>query len=371
MADEVKLPWYKRINEKWVNWALTVLLTVVVGYLLGRPATPIPTPPDEPIFGGWVKNDDAVREVRQGLPTPFFADTEAGKDDIFGTPESVYLWKAQVKVTGSLLGPYDQNPVGSCVAFGTTYATEASLCVAISQGDMQEFRSFSREIVYGGSRVQIGKGRIRGDGSVGAWAAQFVNEFGNLPRDRYDGYDLREYNPSTCREFGARGVPAALLPKTKDYPVQGIAQVRNVGEARKALANGYAIAVCSSQGFTRQRDADGFCRASGIWQHCMAIDGYQSGRRPGFHVVNSWGGNYHTGPTGAGEPNSAGFWADEATVDRMLSQGDSWAFSGVKGFKKNKLPPWFVRHEPTIRPLEFQPFARFEKKENVNYALGI
>ena len=356
MPDE-QLPWYKRISEKWINWIVTLAIGAAVAWLGSRPVV-VPPLPDDPIFGGWVKNDDEVKAVRATLATPYFSDTDAGKDEnVFGLPESVYLWKAQLKAAGGLLGPYDQNPVGSCVAFGTTYATETSLCVGIAQGDMaNEFRSFSREVVYGGSRVQIGKGKIRGDGSVGAWAASFVNEYGNLPRDRYDGYDLREYSPSTCREFGSRGVPASLLPKTKDYPVSGIAQVRNGAEARKALANGYAIAVCS-----------------GIWQHCMAIDGYQSGKRPAFHIVNSWGGNYHTGPTGAGEPNSAGFWADESTVERMLQAGDSWAFSGVKGFKKQTLPPWFVEN---TRPangagfatLKFEPFAR--KKETV-HALGI
>ena len=80
------------------------------------------------------------------------------------------------------------------------------------------------------------------------------------------------------------------------------------------------------------RDVDGFCRASGTWAHCMAIVGIRGGSRPGALLLNSWGPNAHTGPRGLGDPSPAGFWADANVVDRMLKQGDSWAFSDVVGF---------------------------------------
>ena len=40
----------------------------------------------------------------------------------------------------------------------------------------------SPEVIYGGSRVEIGGGRIRGDGSIGAWAARWVRDYGVVPR---------------------------------------------------------------------------------------------------------------------------------------------------------------------------------------------
>jgi len=53
-------------------------------------------------------------------------------------------------------------------------------------------------------------------------------------------------------------------------------------------------------------------------------------------LLNSWGGLAHSGPSGAGDPSTAGFWADADVVDRMLRQGDSWAFSRVSGFPRRQ-----------------------------------
>ena len=69
------------------------------------------------------------------------------------------------------------------------------------------------------------------------------------------------------------------------------------------------------------------------------IYGASGGR--GF-LLNSWGETAHTGPTGIGDPSPAGFWADAAVLDRMLRQGDSWAFSGIRGFPARKLD-WYAR----------------------------
>jgi hypothetical protein len=414
MADPIPTPpsfWDKlpKPNPVFVSWFFRSLIVAVIAWLAGRPQ-PKPEVPDFPIFvkaevakqlaaagiehdaaavaeqappkftQGWLRNDDAVKAVRATLAFKTFSDTEAGKEtDVFGIPEEVFLWNAQKTVTGDLLPAYNQGSVGSCVSFGTAYACETSLCTSIftwdraTRGPPPEFRTFAREVIYGGSRVQIGKGRISGDGSVGAWAAKFVSKgegWGNLPRDVYENgkYDLRKYSESTCRAFGRTGVPKELLPLCKDYPVENVTQVMTAAEARKALANGYGIAVCSGQGFAMARDKDGFCRAQGSWAHCMAIDGYRSDRR-GFHIRNSWGADAHTGPVGKGDPSTAGFWADEAVVEKMLREGDSWAFSGVGGFKKRD-PDWFIDHRnEVVRPLQFNPIAR-QKKES-HHALGI
>jgi len=70
----------------------------------------------------------------------------------------------------------------------------------------------------------------------------------------------------------------------------------------------------------------------------MALDGYfiDNGNEYG-HIENSWGSDAHTGPVGWGEPNTGGFWTDADTIDRMLRQDDSWAFSAVDGFPARKI----------------------------------
>lgn len=331
-----------KINPAWKRWALTAIVPVVVAvvtyFSTGKVVIPdVPPIPDVPLFGqGWVRNDDEVEAVRATLRFPDFSDTPASVAMGGEPPKEVYLWGAARKVLGAPLAARNQGEVGACVGFGTVNAVEHTLLTQIAswdrgKGPAPTFREISPEIVYAGSRVQIGGGRIRGDGSVGAWAARFVNEYGILGRGKYGSLDLSAYSESICRQLGANGVPAELLNEVKQRPVKDISQVKTVADARKSLANGYAIAVCSNQGFHTRRDPQGFSRPMGEWNHCMAIIGYRSDR-PGFYIQNSWGDDWIQGPTGPGEPPPGGFWADESVVSSMLAQGDSWAFADATGF---------------------------------------
>lgn len=309
------------------------------------------TPPSF-VAAGWVPDPDAVKATLQTLPNPYFRDTPAGKAVFGDEPKEVFLWQAVEKVTGQPIKVHDQSSVGSCVSFGTSRAAEKSLAVGITQGDRFQFKYLVEEAVYGGSRVEIGGGRIRGDGSVGAWAAKWCTQYGCLPRGTYGTYDLATYSTSRAREWGQRGCPDDLEPEAKKYPAGDAAMVTTWAEAKKALAQGYGIAVCSNQGFTMQRDANGVCRPSGSWAHCMCLDGYCEidGEEYG-HIENSWGPNAHTGPVGPGKPSTAGFWAKASVVGRMLGQQDSFAYSAVKGFPARKIN-WFVMApKPVPQPL--------------------
>jgi hypothetical protein len=303
-----------------------------------------PTRPARPVRAfGWVDRPADVAAVRGRLPVPEFRETEAfraGPD----APDDVFLWDACRKATGDLLPPRDQGPVGSCVSFAAAAAVEHLMCVQIAGGANEGYRDVAQEVIYGGSRVEVGGGRIRGDGSTGAWAAEFVQKYGVLPRGVYGRYDLSRYDPRRCREFGRTGVPDELEPEVRRHPVKTVAGVRTWDECRAAIRNGYPVMVCSDQGFAMTRDADGFCRPQGTWAHAMAVVGVRGGPRPGGFLLNSWGPSAHAGPRGPGDPSPAGFWADAAVLGRMLGQGDSWAFSGFVGFPARRLD-WYARGE--------------------------
>jgi hypothetical protein len=225
-------------------------------------------------------------------------------------------------------------------------------------GQRFEWKPVSAECIYAGSRVEVGGGRIGGDGSVGEWAMQWVSRRGGLiAMQNYPGVaDLSAYSASRARSWGRTGVPDALEADAKLHPVKGCALVTSAADARRAIAQGYPVAVCSNQGFTMTRDANGFCRASGSWPHCMSIIAIRSAPRPGFFILNSWGDNAHTGPVWPADAPPAGFWADESTVDRMLKQNDSFALSDVSGFPRRVVPlNWDVRR-PRAKPLDL--FAR-------------
>lgn len=305
-------------------------------------------PPGDGFATGWVADPDEVAAVVATLPVKVFADTPAGK--VEEIPRNVYGWKAYEKLFARPPPVKDQGQVGSCVSFGTNTAIERTLAAEIvgRRGTSAEWTRYAEEATYGGSRVEIGGGRIRGDGSVGAWAAQFVTRWGVVPRKKYDTADLSAYSESRARDWGRGGVPAEFETVAREFPVESTVQVKSWDEAKTAIAQGYFIAVCSNQGFARQRDANGVARASGSWAHCMALDGYHTddrGREYG-HIVNSWGDRYHTGPVGWGDPGPDGFWAEASVIDRMLRQGDSWAFSGVHGFPAKDPWDWFLKADP-------------------------
>jgi hypothetical protein len=174
-----------------------------------------PAPPDARFANGWVRDDDAVKAVADSLPHPVFAATPAGQVETI--PDRVYLWDYAKAAIGRHVPTRDQGSVGSCVAHGAACAVEYQQCVirvqALKAGQPPpEFKDVSAEVLYGGGRVQIGGGRIRGDGSVGAWQAQWCQQYGSVPRGKYDGYDLSKYSESTCRKLGSSRVPGGAGP---------------------------------------------------------------------------------------------------------------------------------------------------------------
>lgn len=232
--------------------------------------------------------------------------------------------------------------ISNCVSMGTAYCVDAAKAVDI--WIKKEFELWiaetSTEDIYGGSRVQIGKGRIgSGDGSIGAWAAKYVNEFGALARQKYGNIDLSVYDGQRARSWGMprAGTPAELIPFAKEHPIQTVSQVYTYEEVRDLIANGYAVSICSNQGFSNKRDKDGFASPQGSWAHCMSILGVDDNfKRPGVLIQNSWG-VWNSGPKRHDQPDGS-FWCDADVLERnILSRKDSWAFSGYEGYKPQKI----------------------------------
>ena len=367
----------KFLPKNWkviLGWAVMMLASALAGWL-GYGAFN-PTPPPIPIWQeadgriahatfGWAESPKEVQAVAEKLQFPTFGDTEAGKADD-PLPDRVYLWMVFKKLDARGPPTKNQNPIGSCVSFGTNNAIIRTTASEIVIGRKNfELKDIAEEVTYAGSRVEIGGGRISGDGSVGAWAAQFVQKWGVVARAKHGEYDLTTYDPNRCRSWGKTGVPDQLEQIAREHPVQTVTQVKTWAEAKRALANGYGIAVCSNQGFTMQRDSRGVARASGSWPHCMCFDGYHTeGGQEFVHVENSWGASAHTGPVGWGEPSTAGFWAEASVAARMLAQNDSWAFSAVKGFPARKLD-WFVQLENEMFAERMQLVLNQAKSRNL------
>jgi hypothetical protein len=283
---------------------------------------------------GWVKDPVAVDEVLGGLRHPVFGVAAAPLQDS-GKGKVVLLYKALEKVMGRF--PVHEQTIGDCVSHGHGLGIDVLSAVQILAGSSEEWKGeTSTEVIYAGSRVEVGKGQLgRGDGSIGAWAAKAVSEtIGTVVRGKYASIDLTTYSGKRAQQWGMprAGVPDELEPAAREHPVKTVSLVRTYEEARDAIANGYPVAVCSNQGFSSRRDESGFARAQGSWSHCMVWTGVDDAvSRPGVLNNNSWGPNWINGPKRHDQPDGS-FWIDADVVNRMLRSNDSFALSGYLGF---------------------------------------
>jgi len=288
---------------------------------------------------GWIHNPAAVERVLNRCPHPL-AYHALGDIRGSGAGKQALLYEAVKIVVGNWIT--NNQTIGDCVSHGAAQAVRTLICVEIAnKGDNEKWVADpATEPIYAGSRVEVGGGQLgTGDGSIGAWAAEWIREWGILVRQTYGSYDLTTYSGAKAREWGMpkAGCPDILEPIAREHPVRTTSLVQTYEEARDLLANGYPITVASMVGFNDTRDSQGFLRASGTWAHQMcftAVDDDSS--RPGLCCQNSWGENWVTGPTRLGQPPGS-FWVDADTVNRMLGQGDSWVLSDFEGFPARKL----------------------------------
>ena len=299
----------------------------------------MPGKPSVRDFGtGWIDQPGEVARVESMMDLPGFC-TAGHRIRDTGRGKKILLYECVRNVTGGDIVT-NQGRVGSCVAFGAKKAIDTVACVEIDLKDEHEqwVAGACPEAIYGLSRVEIGGGRLRGtDGSIGAWASRACEEYGTLMQLKYDSVDCRKYNQKRCRKWGDDGLPDPLEPLAAEHKVLNCSAVRTYDEARDAIANGYPVTVASNQGFTTKRDDEGFAKPRGKWAHQMCFTGVDDAHgRPGLLCENSWGPAWIDGPKRHEQPDGS-FWVDAEIVERMLRQGDSWAYSNFKGFPPQKL----------------------------------
>ena len=337
-------------------WVLSAILTISHVFRGGSPP-PLPPAVEEPPLvvrgaDGWIDDPDAVNlalpriAAQQGMPAEFRqiaqATIDAPDDD-----RSVFFWHAEKKVLDRILPSWNQNPAGTCVSMGWARGCQDLMLLRIASGEREQWHAeVATEPIYGFSRVEIGGGRIRGDGSVGAWAAQAVQKYGLLFRQEYaDGrFDLRTYSVSTSRAWGKSGVPNELEPIAREHPVTTVARLSSGAELWAAMGSGYPVPVCSDVGFEGRAPSDGIMDPRGEWAHCMLFRGRFVHPTKGKCVIvqNSWG-NYlgrvsvETADHGRVELPEGCFAIRLAVAERMVKQGDTFAISSLRGFPKRRL----------------------------------
>jgi hypothetical protein len=122
-----------------------------------------------------------------------------------------------------------------------------------------------------------------------------------------------------------------------EHKMNAASLVNSLDELDASIANAYPVIVCSNQGFSMTRDAEGFCRAEGEWAHAMLICGKRITGRKGYLIAQSWGPDTPSGPLALDQPDFT-FWAEVNVVGKMLQSKDSFSFSGFAGYPGRPLP---------------------------------
>jgi len=264
-----------------------------------------------------------------------------------GRGREVRLSEFVKRALGGKLLPHHQL-IGDCVgqAYGLTTDTLAGTQIFL-HGRAEKFTTkTSTEAIYAGSRYEIGytvygsASILRGDGSNGSWAAEFLRDYGTLPRGKYGKYDLSEYDSRLARQWGKSGVPDELEQIVREHPVRSYSQCRNYNECRDAIANGYPVVFCSGVGFnncrrhnSNGRDSQGFLVPCGQWYHAMAaLDVDDKSARKSITLYQSWGADWLNGAyTDVEGLEKWAFKVDAEVIDRMCSYGDTYAISNYLG----------------------------------------
>ena len=336
------------IRAFWTAIGISLGVALVGGYLLSLP--PSVTPESERY--GLAENHAALAAPIVAAAPPFAIVDDAGRPVVQDNARAnVRLWEATIKVLGHHTPNYPQQ-IGDCVSFGSKNALEYLQCVQIADGANIEFHAIYPPYIYGYSRHQIGKDRVRGDGSVGAWAATGTTEGGAAAND---DPGCPPYNGTTARQWGQNGPPSEVIEIARKRLVKTVSPVTTAIEGRDALCNGYPVTVASNAGFGSFVQKDG--RWVGVWNttwmHQMCAIAYDGSGGPGHeyvYIINSWGETAHKAPL-QGEP-PGGFWVTFRDFGRMVEQRDSWAYSSFDGF--------------TARDLNFNVFGRKERNDREN-----
>jgi hypothetical protein len=294
--------------------------------------------PDHPVFEepplhlmGYV-DDPSRHAVTATLDYPSFA---AAAPDLMGVDvdADVFLYKAWKEVLGNYPS-YVAQAIGDCTSFASGHTVDLLQCIDIAVGHQAaEFKEISTEAIYGIGREIAGM-LGRGDGCYGAAVAKALTDVGAMSREQ-----VGPYSGQRAKQWGGRsGVPSEVKTACAEHKLGSATLVTTLDEADAALANGYPFIVCSNQGFTMTRDADGFCQARGSWSHAMGVSAKRTRNGQKQYLIDqSWGDNVPSGPTSDDQPTFS-FWAAANVLASMLRGRDSLAFSKFKYFPGKPLP---------------------------------
>lgn len=254
---------------------------------------------------------------------------------------------------------------GDCVSRGQSHAAIASLASAVKAGnsgwpDIPDYAYKSGMPFHPTPTYWEKKGGQSG-WSCSSAAARSKDKTGLALAIDYPGTPvgdlLLKYNTSVISKYCKTGAPQNVIDVLNGHKTLSYSRTSTskLDEIMDALANGYGINSCGSQGFGKgsgARNSHGVCKRSGSWSHSMATIGYDDTEWAHKNyggtlllILNSWG-NYLGGtpPHVHGDPSlpripKGSFWCKA----KDYSGRDSYVISALNGFPKQKMKDWNLR----------------------------
>ena len=297
---------------------------------------------------GYLPDPEGAESFVATLPHPTLAS--AGPD-LRAANQDVMLYPALLACSPTWRRG-SQGNVGSCVGWGASLAVDIlAACDIVWRKEPESWNGRTIEAsLYGLSRVEARGQKVNagGDGSTGFHAAKSIRDLGCLHYGvDYGGRRFDSHSSQRERDWGRNGLPDELEPFAKERRCKETTLAVDFDQAAASISNGYPVVVCSGQGFSMSRDADGFCAPGGVWWHCMCFIGVRFGKRPGLLCANSWGDSNTVGkhfPVDMPEViRNCSFWVDANVATKMLAGRDSYVYAGYNGFKPTQLPDNWLR----------------------------
>lgn len=320
------------------------LIIFSVGGLIDRTfLTPEQITPESARFG-WDEARAKVEAPRIAAQMPKFAVLDGDGNQLSGAGKNAELWRFAKLANNGLHIPTWKQESGDCVSMGWSNAIAYLQSGQIARDQRNDVLKIPfPPYAYGTSRVLVGKRQLgRGAGSIGAWAAQASLSWGVLDIGKAAELGFR-YSGQLADQWGWTGPPKPATEYGSKFRIRSVAPIQSWEDARDALVHGYPVTVASNVGFNGgpyDRDGKRWLKASGNWGHQMCLIGVEDrpGREKGAYCINSWGADAHPKPLNDEPPG--GFWIGWQTVQRMVGQNDSWAYSDFDGFRGEQLADW-------------------------------
>lgn len=258
--------------------------------------------------------------------------------------QRVVLDSHLLRVGGGTWPWHGPQQTGDCAAQAIAGAIEIDTAVQSEIDRRLMWRAVNRGAIYGGGRVTIGKGAIRGDGLVPSWGLQYVDEFGILWQDEPG---VPPYSGAQMNDWGRNGVPTKFLALMKPFAGLQYARCSSAQDVCNAINAGHPVPFGSMQWGTdliKLIEGRNVAFDTTNWPHAQIVTGYDGTLKNGqrlFRVLNSWGPNAHTPQSQMPGDHPGAYYITWETMDQICREGMTFALSGSNGFRKRRFVPDF------------------------------